>query len=64
MTAELDRSNKSLEVLSESQCRELLASRDLGRMHFRLAVSPRSSRSTTPPTAQLWCFARLQTRSC
>jgi nitroimidazol reductase NimA-like FMN-containing flavoprotein (pyridoxamine 5'-phosphate oxidase superfamily) len=40
MTAELDRSNKSLEVLSESQCRELLASRDLGRIAFSIGGQP------------------------
>jgi len=36
MTTHLDQSDNRFEVLSEDQCRELLASRDLGRIAFPL----------------------------
>jgi uncharacterized protein len=40
VTTQLDRSNNPLEVLSEDQCRELLASRDLGRIAFSIGDQP------------------------
>ena len=40
MTTHLDPANQPLEVLSEDQCRELLASRDLGRIAFSIGDQP------------------------
>jgi nitroimidazol reductase NimA-like FMN-containing flavoprotein (pyridoxamine 5'-phosphate oxidase superfamily) len=40
MTAQPARSNRPVEVLSEYQCRELLASRDLGRIAFSIGDQP------------------------
>ena len=38
--SESDRSDSEIEVLSEHQCRELLASRDLGRIAFAISEQP------------------------
>lgn len=40
MTTKSSRSNDNLEVLTEQQCRELLASRDLGRIAFSIGDQP------------------------
>jgi uncharacterized protein len=40
VTTQLDPANQPLEVLSEDQCRELLASRDLGRIAFSIGGQP------------------------
>jgi nitroimidazol reductase NimA-like FMN-containing flavoprotein (pyridoxamine 5'-phosphate oxidase superfamily) len=40
MTTGLDRAHNVLEVLSEQQCRELLASQDLGRIAFSIGDQP------------------------
>jgi hypothetical protein len=40
MTAQPARSNRPVEVLSEYQCCELLASRDLGRIAFSIGDQP------------------------
>ena len=40
MTAQPARSNRPLEVLSEHQCRELIASSDLGRIAFSIGDQP------------------------
>jgi uncharacterized protein len=40
VTRLLDPENPAIEVLSEDQCRELLASRDLGRIAFSIGEQP------------------------
>ena len=40
MNGESDRSESVLEVLSEEQCRELIASRDVGRIAFSIEDQP------------------------
>jgi uncharacterized protein len=40
MTTGLDRSHNGIEALSEQQCRELLASQDLGRIAFSIGDQP------------------------
>ena len=48
MTTHLDQSDNHYEVLSEDQGRELLASRDLGRIAFPLGDETEIFPSTTP----------------